>query len=101
MCSNFCHVLKEYLNDIAEANLSDEEQVTLLGLAIKMIEADNQILYSEVKFFKKIRNRLPVSDGTILDKYPNAEDYLLPDVMSEDKDFENLGNFAAISFAKD
>ena len=34
-------------------------------------------------------------------KYPNAEDYLLPDVMSEDKDFENLGNFAAISFAKD
>ena len=74
MCSNLCHVLKEYLNDIAEANLSDEEQVTLLGLAIKMIEADNQILYSEVKFFKKIRNRLPVSDGTILDKYGSSRE---------------------------
>lgn len=90
--------LKDYLSEVANTNLSDEEQVKLIELAIKMIEADNQILYSEIKFFKKIRNRLSVSDECILKKLPDSEDYLLPDISSEDKDFEEVGNFAQISF---
>lgn len=92
--------LKDYLNQVSNATLSEEEQVKIVELAIKMIEADNQILYSEVKFFKKIRNRLSVSDESILDNNPGAEDYLLPDISSEDKDFENIGNFDLISFAE-
>ena len=63
-----------------------------------MIEADNQILYSEVKFFKKIRSRLNVDDSVILAALPESEDYLLPDISSEDKDFEEVGNFQLISF---
>lgn len=92
--------LKDYLNEVANASLTEEEQVKLIELAIKMIEADNQILYSEVKFFKKIRNRMSVSDESILAKLPNSEDYLLPDIMVEEKDFEEVGNFARISFTK-
>ena len=76
------------------------QQVKLIDLAIQMIEADNQILYSEVKFFKKIRNRLSVSDDYILEKLPDSEDYLLPDISCEDKDFEEVGNFEQISFAE-
>lgn len=90
--------LKDYLSEVANATLSDEEQLKLIELAIRMIEADNQILYSEIKFLKKIRNRMSVSDESILAKLPNSEDYLLPDMMVEDKDFEEVGNFARISF---
>lgn len=90
--------LKDYLNEVDNATLSDDEQVKLIEFAIKMIEADNQILYSEVKFFKKIRNRLDISDESILTKLPNTEDYLLPDIMVEEKDFEDVGNFDKISF---
>ena len=90
--------LKSYLNEVMETSLSDDEQVKLIDLAIKMIEADNQIQYSEVKFFKKIRNRLSVGDDTILEALPTSEDYLLPDINSEDKDFEEVGNFQPISF---
>lgn len=92
--------LKDYLSEVANATLSDEEQVKLIEFAIRMIEADNQILYSEVKFFKKIRNRLSVSDDCILEKLPDSEDYLLPDISSEDKDFEEVGNFEQISFSE-
>ena len=92
--------LKIYLSEIANSTLSDAEQVKLVDLAIKMIEADNQILYSEIKFFKKIRNRLTVSDEFILKKLQDREDYLLPDISSEDKDFEEVGNFAQISFSE-
>lgn len=90
--------LKDYLNEVAAADLSDGEQLKLVELAIDMIEADNQILYSEIKFFKKIRSRLSVSDEDILKNIPDCEDYLLPDISSEDKEFEDVGNFTPISF---
>lgn len=93
-----CIFLKDYLSEVANATLSDEEQVKLIELAIKMIEADNQILYSEVKFFKKIRNRLSVTNEQILSKLSSIEDYLLPDICSENKDFEDVGGFKPISF---
>ncbi len=90
--------LRSYLNELSDAELSDTDQIKLIDLAIKMIEADNQILYSEVKFFKKIRARLTVDDSKILEALPESEDYLLPDISSEDKDFEEVGNFQSISF---
>lgn len=90
--------LKDYLGQLSDAELTDDEQIQLIELAIKMIEADCQILYSEVKFFKKIRAALSVSDEVILESLPYAEDYLLPDVISEDKDFEEVGDFKPSSF---
>lgn len=92
--------LKNYLNEVDDANLSEAEQLKIIELAIHMIEADKQILYSEVKFFKKLRERLSVNDETILEKHPEFEDYLLPDINSEDKEFEEIGNFELISFAE-
>lgn len=89
--------LKEFLREINEINLNDKEQIKLIELAIKMIEADNQVLYSEIKFFKKIRQRLTVSDEDILTHMPDKEDYFLPDVLNEDKDFDEIGNFNQIS----
>lgn len=89
--------LKEFLREINEINLNDKEQIKLIELAIKMIEADNQVLYSEIKFFKKIRQRLTVSDEDILTHMPDKEDYFLPDILNEDKDFDEIGNFNQIS----
>ena len=81
--------LKTYLNDVAERNLSDDEQLNLLSLAISIIEADSNIEYSEIAFFKKIRLRLSVSDDQILSRMPGKEDYLLPDIV-DDSPFEWL-----------
>lgn len=90
--------LRQYLNELANSELTSEEQVTLVEIAIRMIEADGVIQYSEVKFFKKIRNLLSVSNDVILTNLPDSEDYLLPDTSVEDKEFEDVGNFEPISF---
>lgn len=90
--------LRNYLNEISNTALSEQDQITLVDLAIRMIEADNIIQYSEVKFFKKIRERLSVSDEAILSELPNSEEYLLPDTCAEDKDLQEIGNFAPIAF---
>lgn len=87
--------LSGYLSDIAKSKLSEKEEMELVRIAIQTIEADNRIEYSEISFFKKIRQRLNVSDETILAEFPNKEDYLLPDIkMPEDMTwnvhFENI-----------
>lgn len=87
--------LSDYLSDVANAVLSENEEMDLVKIAIQTIEADNKIEYSEISFFKKIRQRLNVSDETILAEFPDKEDYLLPDIkMPEDMNwnvhFENI-----------
>lgn len=76
--------LNQYLSEVAENKLSKEDQLLLVDLAFRTIEADNRIEYSEVKFFKKIRVRLSLTDEEILAKHPNKEDFLLPDIYVAD-----------------
>ena len=78
--------LKDYLSELSNTVLSDDEQITLIDL------------YSEVKFFKKIRSRISISDEQILLKLSGIEDYLQPDICAENKDFEDVGGFKQISF---
>ena len=90
--------LQSYLKEINAIDLSDKEQLLLVSLAFKAIEADNRIEYAEVKFFKKIRSRLTVSDEMILAEHPDKEDFLLPDInVSELPDWDEDTQFAQIS----
>ena len=80
--------LSNYLKEVEDTVLSDEQALTLVKLAIDTIEADNNIEYSEVRFFKKIRKRLSISDEKILEAMPDKEDYLLPDIdVPDDMDW--------------
>lgn len=93
--------LNKYLSDVAKEALSKEEQMSLIDLAFKTIDADKQIEYSEVKFFKKIRIRLSLTDEEILSKYPDKEDFLLPDInVADDPEWNNV-TFAEITLNLD
>ena len=82
--------LKQYLKELEVQELSTEEQMTIVDFAIQTIYADRKIEYSEVKFFKKIRNRLSLNDEQILTKHPDIEDFLLPDINDiEDIEWNN------------
>ena len=76
--------LEEYLEDVRNACLDDSSSLQLVNIAIDTIEADNQVEYSEVSFFKRIRKQLSIKDEVILEAMPDKEDYLLPDVETED-----------------
>lgn len=81
--------LKNYLNDLSNADLSTSEQLFIVDLAIRTIEADERIEYAEIKFFKKIRNQLPITDEEILKRHPGKEDFLLPDINVADEPIWN------------
>lgn len=105
--NNIGHVfLTGYISNVVDAQLDEKQELELAKIAIKMIEADNKIEYSEISFFKRIRSKLNVSDEkllnifkdeTLFEKFPEVEpeDFLLPDIMvNEDAEwnvaFENI-----------
>jgi len=90
--------LSNYLKEVSDSALSDDQAVEIVKLAIKTIEADNNIEYSEISFFKKIRKRLSISDDIILASMPDKEDYLLPDIEAPD-DLDWSVSFSEISLA--
>lgn len=92
--------LKQYLKELEVQELSTEEQMRIVDFAIQTILADSKIEYSEVKFFKKIRSRLSLTDEQILTKYQDIEHFLLPDInVIEDPELDNV-IFENINLAK-
>ena len=89
--------LGDYLKEVANADLDDEDSLKLIDIAIRMIEADKKVEYSEVKFFKKIREMLKVSDEKLFQTFPDKEDYFLPDI-SAPKEFDWTASFETIQF---
>ncbi len=76
--------LSNYLKELENAELTEMQSLDIAGIAIKTIEADNNVEYDEIKFFKRLRKNLKVTDETILSQMPDKEDYLLPDIMVPD-----------------
>ncbi|NOQ76074.1 MAG: hypothetical protein GQ574_28980 [Crocinitomix sp.] len=74
--------LIDYFTDLKVADLTDEEQITLIKVSIDTINADNKVEYSEIKFFKIVRDKLSVADHDILDVMPEIEEYLEQDIIS-------------------
>lgn len=89
--------IKDFLLVLASNVFTEEEQLQIIRIAIEMIEADGLILYSEVKFFKKLRSCLSISDNAILNVLPDKEDYLLPDIKTSDFIFDEDIKFAEIN----
>lgn len=88
--------LNSYTKELKNSDLSVEQQLLVVKIAITMIEADNVIMYSEVKFFKKVRKVLTISDEEILAAFPDKEDFLLPDNATDDYEFILAADFASI-----
>jgi len=89
--------IKQFFEKLEKSNLSEDEELMLIDYAIQIIKADEQIEYSEIKFFKNIRYRLKISDEKILKQLPNTEIFIEKDIITDNflknltsKYFENI-----------
>lgn len=71
-----------YFSLLKDADLSIEEELALIEFAVETIKADDQIEYSEIKFFKAIRHNLKLSDEKILEKHDDIEFWLEDDIST-------------------
>lgn len=75
--------IQDYFDLLSKSDLTEKEELSLIELAIKTIYADEQVEYSEIKFFKNIRHRLEVNDERILEVFPDIEMFLEEDIITE------------------
>ncbi|MCZ2130723.1 MAG: TerB family tellurite resistance protein [Bacteroidia bacterium] len=75
--------IQYYFDLLKQTSLSEQEELTLIDFAIQTINADEQVEYSEIKFFKNIRHRLKISDEKILANFPDLEPYLEEDIITD------------------
>lgn len=89
--------LNSFVAELGESNLTADEQLKVLKIAVDTIMADNKIEYSEIKFFKRIRAKMSLTDEEIKPILPNPEEieniqlratcpekeyFLLPDIQA-------------------
>ena len=77
--------LKEYLQSLADGELTEEQELKVADVAVQTIRADDRIEYSEIKFFKVLRSNLKnVSDEKLLEKIDGIdENYLAQDIRAD------------------
>lgn len=75
--------LKDYFKELTTAALTEDNELNIIKVAIDTIKADEKVEYSEIKFFKVIRSKLKIDNEPILEKYPDFEDYLEQDIITD------------------
>jgi uncharacterized tellurite resistance protein B-like protein len=75
--------LRSYFNELKTSELSEENELKIIEVAIDTIKADDKVEYSEIKFFKVIRSNLKIENEAILKIHPDFEEYLEQDIISE------------------
>lgn len=75
--------LRGYFKELTSIVLSESDEFKIIEAAIHTIKADNKLDYSEIKFFKVIRSKLRIANESILSVYPDFEEYLEQDIISE------------------
>lgn len=70
--NSFIH---SYLEALSVMSFTKEQEQSLLQVAVDTILADDIVEYSEIKFFKAVRECLNLSDEDILSKIKGIEEY--------------------------
>jgi hypothetical protein len=75
--------LRNYFKQLTSAELTEQNELKIIEVAMETIKVDTEIKYSEIKFFKIIRSKLKIANEVILEMFPDFEEYLEQDIISE------------------
>ena len=81
--SNGKTAVNEYLDELTSAHLNDQQELLLIEVLLRTIEADNKIEDNEVKFLQLVISKLSVDQETLIMNFPKRINILI--------DFHNYG----------
>ncbi|MDO4781698.1 MAG: hypothetical protein Q4A09_00600 [Capnocytophaga felis] len=84
--------IKSYFQELEKYTFSEKQNLIIIDIALQVILADEKVEYSEVKFFKNIRNRLKIDNGTIEEAFKHIPDI---DTFVESDIINNLESITA------
>jgi len=78
------NAINQYLQEIETNDLNEHQEILLIEVLLRIIEADNNIQPNELKFLRMAKCKLKVDEQTLIVKFPKHIDKLL--------DFNNNGS---------
>jgi uncharacterized tellurite resistance protein B-like protein len=75
--------INQYLQEIVANNLNQHQEILLIEVLLRIIEADNNVQLSELKFLQMAKAKLKVDEQTLIVKFPKQIEHLF--------DFNNYG----------
>lgn len=75
--ANGKNFITEHLQTISKINLNENQELLLIEVLLKIIQADEKVEASELRFLQLIRSKLKVDEHTIIVKFPHHLTYLM------------------------
>jgi uncharacterized tellurite resistance protein B-like protein len=75
--TNGKNAINQYLNELASADLTERQELLLVEVILRMIEADNEVKENEIKFLQMVKAKLKVSEETLIVKFARQIEYLV------------------------
>jgi len=69
--------INQYLQEIETNNLNEHQEILLIEVLLRIIEADNDVQTTELKFLQMAKAKLKLDDQTLIVKFPRQIDLLL------------------------
>lgn len=79
--------INQYLLMLSSSQMSEKQEVILIEVLLRMMEADNKFEDNEVKFLHMVKSKLKTSEEVLVMKFPRQVDYLM--------DFNNYGSISS------
>lgn len=76
--------IHSYLEALSAISFTKEQELALFQVAVDTILADDVVEYSEIKFFKAVRECLSLSDEDILSNIKGIEEYWIEKDVNEE-----------------
>ncbi len=75
--ANGKNAINQYLSELSSTDLSDKQELLLIEVLIRTIEADEQTHLNEIKFLQLVKAKLKTSEEILISKFPNQIGYLV------------------------
>jgi len=71
------NAINQYLLELSNTDLSDKQELLLIKVLIRTIEADERTHQNEIKFLQMVKSKLKIDEETLISRFPNQISYLI------------------------
>lgn len=69
--------INHFLQEISINNLNEHQEILLIEVILRIIEVDNDIQTTELKFLQLVKSKLKIDEQTLIVKFPKQIEYLI------------------------
>lgn len=75
--ANGKNAINQYFLELSNTDLSDKQELLLIEVLIRTIEADEKAHQNEIKFLQMVKSKLKITEDVLISKFPKQTSYLI------------------------